>query len=111
MSTFSARLSAESRLVNDIQDKYRQLGNTAARPKINSSETLQVHFGLRLITLDVDEEQQTLTTSAWIRCVSLKKKHLPKEKNETHKKNQNHSRRQKCGFKILNQSGIKNETT
>ena len=40
------------------------------RPRRDSSENVTLWFGLRLITVDIDEHLQTITTSAWLRHVS-----------------------------------------
>ena len=61
--------SSESRLVEDLLSRYAKVGRIA-RPRVNSSEVVSVSLGLRLITLDVDEKQQVLTTSVWLRHVS-----------------------------------------
>ena len=60
--------SPESVLVHDLLARYAKHG-TIAQPLTNSSNPLQLYYGLRLITLDLDEKTQTLTTSAWVRMV------------------------------------------
>ena len=62
-------MSNETRLVQELLRRYELIGTTISRPRMNSSRTVVLRFGLRLITLDLDEKHQTLTTSAWLRHV------------------------------------------
>lgn len=69
---FPTSPSHESLLVNDLLTRYEKLGpRPIARPRRNSSEPVEVVVGLRLIALDVDEKQQMLTTSVWLRLVII----------------------------------------
>ena len=63
-------MSDEARLLRHLLDKYEKMG-TSSRPTYNSSAPTEVHFGIRLIQLDVDEKNQLLKTSAWLRMVSF----------------------------------------
>ncbi len=63
-------LSAEARLVNSILEHYSRYGKVN-RPVIDSSHPVRVQFGLRLIQVDLNESEQTMTTSVWIRLVRI----------------------------------------
>ena len=63
-------MSDEARLLRHLLDQYDKMG-TSSRPTYNSSVPTEVHFGIRLIQLDVDEKNQLLKTSAWLRMVSF----------------------------------------
>ena len=63
-------MSDEARLLRHLLDQYEKMG-TSSRPTYNSSAPTEVHFGIRLIQLDVDEKNQLLKTSAWLRMVSF----------------------------------------
>ena len=69
ISSYS-RMSDEARLLRHLFDQYEKMG-TSSRPTYNSSAPTAVHFGIRLIQLDVDEKNQLLKTSAWLRMVSF----------------------------------------
>ena len=50
-------------------ERYLRVGKTG-RPVRNSSETLQVTFGLGLIQMELDERHKILSMSMWTRYVS-----------------------------------------
>ncbi|ELT90893.1 hypothetical protein CAPTEDRAFT_214558 [Capitella teleta] len=58
--------SNEGLLVKTLLGAYKERG-TEARPLQNSSERVTVNFGMRLITLDLDDAEQTMKTSVWLR--------------------------------------------
>ena len=63
-------LSDEARLIQDLQKPYSH-SKTLARPVLNSSHTITVHFGVTLIQiLDFDMKNQVLTTLLWKEYVS-----------------------------------------
>ncbi len=60
----------EADLLDYLKRKTNYYG-TAARPILDGQKKLTVRYGLRLIRLEVDEGNNVLTTSVWIRQVSL----------------------------------------
>ena len=50
-------------------ERYEEMGKIG-RPIYNASERMEVHFGMRLIQMDVIEKEQVLKTSVWVRAVS-----------------------------------------
>ena len=63
-------LSNEASLIKMLNSRY-DLAGTHARPLKNSSDPIQVSFGMRLIQMDIDEKMQILKTSVWLRVVSI----------------------------------------
>jgi cation transporter family protein len=60
-------MSDEKRLIKDLVANYAAVG-LAGRPVYNYSNTMHVDFGLALIQiLDLDEQNQVLTTNCWSR--------------------------------------------
>lgn len=59
-------VSDEVRLVRFLLDKYQSMGKIA-RPTYNSSAAVPVWFGLRLIQLELDEREQLMKSSVWVR--------------------------------------------
>ena len=63
-------MSDEKRLIKHLLDNYARVG-LVGRPVYNTSETVNVNYGLALIQiLDLDEKNQVLTTNVWSRYVS-----------------------------------------
>ena len=62
--------SAERRLINALLGRYKKL-DKVARPVTDASDTITVEFGIRLVHLDLDETEQLMKTSCWVRMVSL----------------------------------------
>ena len=63
-------LSEEKRLLKHLLDNYEKVG-LVGRPVYNTSQTIDVQYGLALIQiLDLDEKNQVLTTNCWNRYVS-----------------------------------------
>ncbi len=69
-SIFITRLPRhpEADLLDYLKSRTNYYG-TAARPLLHGQQTLTVYYGLRLIRLEVDEGNNVLTTSVWIRQV------------------------------------------
>jgi hypothetical protein len=63
--------SHEVLLMRELLDGY-EMRSTAVRPLLNSSDKVVVKFGMRLITMDIDEAEQTMKVSAWLRIVSAR---------------------------------------
>ena len=64
-------LSDEKRLIKRLLEQYETVG-IVGRPVYNTSETIQVFYGLALIQiLDLDEKNQVLTTNVWSRYVCI----------------------------------------
>ena len=59
----------EASVVAYLKEKSQYYGQTS-RPIDNTSEPMVVNVSLRLIQVDVNEPQNTLTTSVWVRYVS-----------------------------------------
>ena len=63
-------LSDEKRLIKHLLQNYERVGKVG-RPVFNTTETINVRYGLALIQiLDLDEKNQVLTTNCWSRYVS-----------------------------------------
>jgi hypothetical protein len=63
-------MSDEKRLIKDLLDHYERVG-LIGRPVYNTSEVIQVNYGLALVQiLDLEERDQVLTTNVWCRYVS-----------------------------------------
>ena len=62
--------SDEVRLVRSLLDAYEQRGREPRplRDTTNGS-LITVYFGMRLITMDLDEARQRMQTSVWLRIV------------------------------------------
>ncbi|ELT90892.1 hypothetical protein CAPTEDRAFT_26012, partial [Capitella teleta] len=56
----------EARLLMKLRNGYDARG-TDVRPLLNSSELLTVEFGMRLITMNLNEATQTMTVSVYLR--------------------------------------------
>ena len=68
--TEGVALSDEKRLIKHLLENYERVGKVG-RPVFNTSETIEVRYGLALIQiLDLDEKNQVLTTNCWSRYVS-----------------------------------------
>ena len=70
----------ETHLLEYLKRKLDYYG-TFARPVKDRNDNVTLYYGLRLIQVGVDEVSNTLTTSVWIRHVSLGKEvvsHIPK---------------------------------
>ena len=63
-------ISEEKRLARYLLRKLEVAG-TDGRPTVNMSTPTEVKFGLALIQLDLDERLKILTSSMWLRLVSL----------------------------------------
>jgi len=64
-------MSAEKELIKELLKEYQRVG-VVGRPVINTSETINVSYGIGLIQiLDLDEKNQILTTNVWCRYVSI----------------------------------------
>ena len=64
-------MSDEKRLIKKLLDDYEKVG-VIGRPVYDTSQTINVSYGLSLIQiLDLDEKNQVLTTNVWSRYVSL----------------------------------------
>jgi len=65
-----SELSAEKDLIRQLLKNYNEVG-VVGRPVFNTSETINVSYGIGLIQiLDLDEKNQILTTNVWCRYVS-----------------------------------------
>src|SRR6218665_1868417 len=63
-------MSDEKRLIKHLLEEYEMVG-VVGRPVFNTSQTINVQYGLALIQiLDLDEKNQVLTTNVWSRYVS-----------------------------------------
>ena len=63
-------MSDEKRLIKHLLTNYERVG-IVGRPVYNTSQTIEVRYGLALIQiLDLDEKNQVLTTNCWSRYVS-----------------------------------------
>ena len=63
-------MSAEKYLIKYLLDNYEHVG-VVGRPVFNTSETINVSYGIGLIqVLNLDEKNQILTTNIWCRYVS-----------------------------------------
>ena len=63
-------MSDEKRLIKHLLTNYERVG-VVGRPVYNTSQTIEVRYGLALIQiLDLDEKNQVLTTNCWSRYVS-----------------------------------------
>ncbi|OAF65326.1 Acetylcholine receptor subunit beta [Intoshia linei] len=66
-SVESVTLSHEQRLIKYLLEHYAKIG-VIGRPVYNTTDTVQVYYGLALVQiLDLDEKNQVLTTNAWSR--------------------------------------------
>jgi len=66
----NSEISAEKMLIKTLLNNYDNLG-VVGRPVSNTSETIDVSYGIGLIQiLDLDEKNQILTTNVWCRYVS-----------------------------------------
>jgi len=64
-------MSAEKVLIKTLLANYDDVG-VVGRPVINTSETINVSYGIGLIQiLDLDEKNQILTTNVWCRYVRI----------------------------------------
>ena len=78
-STFKSKIylfrnpkTPETHLLEYLKRKSDYYG-TFARPVKDRNDNVTLYYGLRLIQVGVDEVSNTLTTSVWIRHVSLGK--------------------------------------
>lgn len=63
-------MSEEKRLIKKLLHDYEKVG-LIGRPVRNTSDTINVYYGLGLIQiLDLDEKNQVLTTNVWNTFVS-----------------------------------------
>jgi hypothetical protein len=63
-------MSNEKRLIKHLLENYDRVGKVG-RPVFNTTDTIEVKYGLALIQiLDLDEKNQVLTTNCWSRYVS-----------------------------------------
>ena len=64
-----SEVSSEKRLVRRLLQGYQQIGKNG-RPIRNASQAVQVHFGLGLIQMELNEKDKILSLSMWSRYVS-----------------------------------------
>ena len=77
-------LSDEKRLIKHLLDNYDRVGKVG-RPVFNTTQTMNVQYGLALIQiLDLDEKNQVLTTNCWSRYVSERRGGLEHNRAEWH---------------------------
>ena len=69
--TETSELSAEKVLIKHLLSNYEHVG-VVGRPVVNTSETINVSYGIGLIQIiDLDEKNQILTTNVWCRYVRV----------------------------------------
>ena len=69
MKDGSPVISAEAQLLSSLLRDYKTHGKIA-RPVTDSSRAVKVEFGLRLGHVDLNEKEQVMEFSAWVRLVS-----------------------------------------
>ncbi len=69
MEDGSPVISAEAQLLSNLLRGYEAHGKIA-RPVTDSSRAVKVEFGLRLGHVDLNEKEQVMEFSAWVRLVS-----------------------------------------
>ena len=62
-------LSDEGRLLDDLMETYPHRHRRFIRPLLNSADKTTVQFGMRLIQMDIDEKEQHMQVSVWVRMV------------------------------------------
>lgn len=59
----------EARIVHHLQARNEKLG-VIARPVLSHKDKVSIQFGLRLVQVDLDEKNNQLVLSTWVRYVS-----------------------------------------
>ena len=66
----SIALSTEKQLIKKLLAQYKEV-TQHGRPVLESSQAVQVSFGLGLIQMELDERNKALSLSIWTKYVRL----------------------------------------